>query len=132
MKGKMIHTDQAPQAVGPYSQGVKFGDWLYVSGQIPIDPTTNELLLGDIEHQAEQVLKNLQAIVTAAGLKLTDVAKVNIYLTQMEAFPKVNEVYAKFFDVFLPARACVGVASLPKGVGVEMDAVVYAGDKETA
>lgn len=122
---KMVNTDQAPKAVGPYSQAVRSGNLLFCSGQIPIDPSTGELKLfgGDAARQARLVMNNLQAILAAEGLTFNHVIKTTVFLSNMECFAQVNEVYASFFKGHLPARACVEVARLPKGVGVEIEAI---------
>lgn len=119
-----IRTDKAPKAVGPYSQAVIAGGLVFVSGQIPIEPESGELIRSSLTAQAEQVFKNLKAVVEAAGSSLGDVVKVTLYLTDINRFAEVNEVYANFFngDV-LPARACVEVSALPKGVDIEADAI---------
>lgn len=127
MSKEIIRTDKAPTAVGPYSQGIRAGGWVFVSGQIPMDPETGELQGGNVQEQARRVLKNLEGVLGAAGLGLADVVKVTVYLTDMDNFQAVNEIYASFFKSDPPARACVEVSRLPKGVDVEMDAVAYAG-----
>lgn len=118
-----VSTNRAPAAVGPYSQAVWAGDTLYVSGQIALDPATGKPAGTTPAEQAQRVLENLKGIVEAAGVTLAHVAKVTVYLTDMDAFPAVNEVYASFFPGVPPARATVGVSRLPKGMLVEMDAV---------
>ena len=120
---KIISTEQAPKAIGPYSQAVLADGWLFVSGQIPIDPQTNQLLTGDIKEQTEQVLKNLQAVLVSVGGQLTDVVKATVYLKDMNEFAAMNEVYAKYFSGEPPARAAMEVARLPKDVKVEIDAI---------
>ncbi|MGD2084191.1 MAG: RidA family protein [Chromatiales bacterium] len=127
MTRETIRTDQAPQAIGTYSQAVKCGTTVYLSGQIPLVPETMQLVEGDIEAQIRRVFDNLQAVARAAGGGLSDVAKLNIYLRDMAHFPVVNEVMAEYFAEPYPARAAIGVASLPKGAGVEMDAIVELG-----
>jgi len=124
MTRQIIHTDKAPEAIGTYSQAVRVGDTLYLSGQIPLVPETMELVDGDMEAQVRRVFDNLQAVARAAGGELADVAKLNIFLTDLAHFPLVNRVMAEYFTEPYPARAAVGVASLPKGVPVEMDAVM--------
>lgn len=119
---KAIHTNAAPQAIGPYSQAIDLGDLVFVSGQIPINPDSGEVVEG-IEGQTSQVMKNLQAILTEAGLTFANVAKFTIYITNMDDFAKINEVYASFLQEPYPARATVEVSKLPKGVGVEMDVI---------
>lgn len=118
----VIKTDKAPGALGPYSQGIMANGTLYVSGQIPINPATGEMVEG-IEAQAEQSLKNVMAIVNAAGLTADNIVKTVIFLKDMNDFAKVNEVYAGFFEGDCPARACVQVAALPKDAGVEIEAI---------
>jgi 2-iminobutanoate/2-iminopropanoate deaminase len=123
MERKIIRTAAAPGAVGPYSQAVTCDGWLYVSGQIPLDPQTGAMVDGDIGVQADRVLRSLQAILEEAGGGFSDVVKVQVYLTDMNDFQQVNEVYARFFGENRPARACVAVAGLPKGAQVEIDLV---------
>lgn len=127
MSREIVRTDKAPAAVGPYSQGVRAGGWVFVSGQVPLDPQTGELVSGGVEEQARQALKNLQAVLEAAGLTLGHVVKATVFLTDMDSFQRVNEVYASFFASDPPARACVEVSRLPKGADVEVEAVAYAG-----
>ena len=124
MAKTIIQTDEAPQAIGTYSQAVKVDNTVYVSGQIPLDPATMEVVEGGIEAEIRRVFDNLQAVTEAAGGGLSDVVKLNIFLTDLSNFPTVNEIMATYFQQPYPARAAIGVASLPKGVGVEMDAVV--------
>lgn len=120
-----IHTMNAPQAVGPYSQAVRVDGWIYCSGQIAIDPATNQLVPGDAAAQAQRVLANLAAVLGAAGASLHHVVKTTVYLKNMDDFAAVNAVYAEAFGDHRPARACVEVARLPKEVAVEIDAVAY-------
>lgn len=124
MSRSVIATDKAPQAIGTYSQAVKVGDTVYLSGQIPLDPHTMELVDGDIRDQIHRVFCNLQAVAEAAGGGLAHVAKLNVFLTDLTHFPVVNEVMAEYFMEPYPARAVVGVAALPKGARVEMDAIL--------
>ena len=119
-----IHTDAAPDAIGTYSQAMKVGDTVYLSGQIPLVPETMEVLDADMAGQVRQVFDNLQAVARAAGGDLADIAKLNIFLTDLSHFALVNEIMAEYFQQPYPARAAVGVASLPKGVPVEMDAIM--------
>jgi reactive intermediate/imine deaminase len=119
----VISTEKAPAAIGTYSQAVKVNNTVYLSGQIPLLPDTMELVEGDMRAQITQVFKNLEAVLEAAGAGFKDVAKLNIFLTDLQHFALVNEVMAEFFDEPYPARAAVGVASLPKGAEVEMDAI---------
>lgn len=127
MKREIIATDKAPQAIGTYSQAVKVGDTVYLSGQIPLLPETMELVAGDMEAQIRRVFDNLSAVCVAAGGSLADIAKLNIFLTDLSHFPLVNQVMASYFQQPYPARAAVGVAALPKGAAVEMDAVMVLG-----
>lgn len=124
MSKEIISTDQAPQAIGTYSQAVKVGNTVYLSGQIPLVPETMEMVEGDIEVQIRRVFDNLQAVARAAGGELADVAKLNVFLTDLGNFPVVNQVMAEYFSQPYPARAAIGVAALPKDAGVEMDAVM--------
>ncbi len=127
MTRQIIHTDNAPKAIGTYSQAVKIGDTVYLSGQIPLVPATMELVEGDMKAQIRRVFDNLQAVAAAAGGSLADVAKLNVFLTDLADFPLVNEVMADYFQQPYPARAAIGVAALPKGAAVEMDAVMELG-----
>lgn len=119
-----VHTEQAPAAIGTYSQAVKVGDTVYLSGQIPLVPSTMELVEGGIEQQIEQVFQNLSAVCQAAGGSLQDIVKLNIFLTDLQHFAKVNESMARYFSQPYPARAAIGVASLPRGAQVEMDGIL--------
>ncbi len=121
---KVINTDQAPQAIGTYSQAIRTGDTVYLSGQIPLQPDTMTLVTGDITDQIRQVFDNLQAVAQAAGGTLADIVKLNIYLTDLDHFTAVNRIMADYIAEPYPARAAVGVAALPKGAQVEMDAVL--------
>jgi reactive intermediate/imine deaminase len=122
-----VFTDQAPKAIGPYSQAVRAGNTVYLSGQIPLDPKTGELVTGDIQPETRRVSDNLKAVTEAAGGGLQDVARVTIFLTDLGDFAKVNEVMAGYFQEPYPARATVGVAALPRGARVEIDAVMVLG-----
>ena len=124
---KTIVTDKAPRAVGPYSQAVKAGQYLFISGQIPIHPGSGELVNDEVTNQAVQVLKNIEGILESEGLHFADVVKTTIYLKSMADFPVVNEVYAQYFTEPFPARACIEVSRLPKDVDVEIDAIAYYG-----
>ena len=124
MSREIIRTDQAPQAIGTYSQAVKCGSTVYLSGQIPLVPETMGMVDGDMEAQIRRVFENLQAVARAAGGSLADVAKLNVFLTDLGNFPTVNQVMSEYFTEPYPARAAIGVATLPKGVAVEMDAVM--------
>jgi len=119
-----ITTDLAPAAIGTYSQAVKSGHTVYLSGQIPLDPSNMEIVSDDAARQIEQVLDNLLAVAKAAGGSLADVVKLNVYLTDLAHFPLVNEIMARYFDEPYPARAAIGVAALPRNARVEMDAVL--------
>lgn len=120
----IIQTDLAPEAIGTYSQAVKVGDTVYLSGQIPLDPESMTLVNGEIEKQIIRVFENLKAVCEASGGGLQDIVKLNIYLTDLGNFTSVNEVMATYFKTPYPARAAVGVAALPKGADVEMDAIM--------
>ena len=124
MARQIIQTDKAPQAIGTYSQAVKVGNTVYCSGQIPLDPNTMNLVEGDMSVQVKRVFDNLQAVAEAAGGSLSDVAKLNVFLTDLSNFALVNEIMAEYFSEPYPARAAIGVASLPKSANVEMDAVL--------
>ena len=124
MAKQIIHTDKAPKAIGTYSQAVKVGTTVYLSGQIPLVPETMEVVQGDMRVQVRRVFDNLQAVAEAAGGSLADVVKLNVFLTDLSHFPLVNEVMAEYFAQPYPARAAVQVAALPKGVPVEMDGVM--------
>ena len=124
MAKEIISTDKAPQAIGTYSQAVKVGTTVYMSGQIPLIPETMEMVEGDIKSQIHRVFQNLQAVAHAAGGDLSDIVKLNIYLTDLSNFPQVNEVMAEYFQQPYPARAALGIRALPKDAGVEMDAVL--------
>ena len=119
-----IQTDRAPQAIGTYSQAVRCGNTVYLSGQIPLDPASMELVASDMEAQIRRVFDNLVAVAEAAGGSLADVAKLNVFLLDLGHFALVNEIMASYFQEPYPARAAVGVAALPKGAQVEMDAVM--------
>ncbi len=124
MPREIITTENAPAAIGPYSQAVKSGNTVYLSGQIPLDPETMELVDGDMRQQVERVFRNLTAVAEAAGGSLQDVVKLTIYLVDMAHFPLVNEVMADYFRQPYPTRAAIGVAQLPRGARVEMDAIL--------
>lgn len=120
---QVIHTDSAPAAIGPYSQAIQIGDLLFVSGQVPIDPSTGAIVEGDIKAQAQQSLNNLKAILNAAGTNMGAVVKTTVFLADMNDFAAMNEVYAQFFQEPFPARSAVQVARLPKDVLVEIEAI---------
>jgi reactive intermediate/imine deaminase len=124
MGKKIISTADAPAAIGTYSQAVEVGNTLWVSGQIPLDPATKELVPGGIDAQIHQVFKNLRAIVTAAGASFDDVVKATVFLTDLSHFALVNKIMAEYFREPYPARAAVGVASLPRGAQVEVECIV--------
>ncbi len=124
MSKQVISTNDAPAAIGTYSQAVRVGNTLWVSGQIPLDPRTQQLVTGGIEPEIRQVFDNLKAIVVAAGATFDDVVKANVYLTDLAHFALVNTVMAEYFRVPYPARAAVGVATLPRGAQVEVECIV--------
>ena len=125
---EFVKTDKAPKAVGPYSQAVKVGNTLFVSGQIALDPQTGKLVSDDIKEQTLRVLKNVEAILKAAGFEKTDVVKVTIYTTELEKFSEINQTYEEFFEGHKPARATVGVAALPLGAKVEIEVIAVKED----
>ncbi len=120
---RSISTERAPKAIGPYSQGVAAGGLLFLSGQVPLDPTTGEMVRGSVEQEVTRVLENLQAVLLAAGASLERVVRTTVYLTDLKDFEAVNAVYARFFGASRPARSTVQVSALPKGARVEIDAV---------
>jgi len=123
MKKKVIHTDKAPKAIGPYSQAIQAGNFLFLSGQIPLDPASGELVKGDIREQARRVLENLKGVLESQNLGMGDVVKVTIFLKDMGNFGQVNEVYATYFPSSPPARSTVEVASLPRGADIEIEVI---------
>ena len=125
MQKKPVNTTEAPAAIGPYSQAIRIGDFLYTSGQISLDPKTMEMITGNIELETEKVLQNIEAILSAEGLNFGHVIKTTVYLTDLSEFTRMNQVYEKFFSNTKPARACVQVAALPKGAKVEIDAIAH-------
>ena len=125
MQKKIVATPKAPAAIGPYSQAIRIGDFLYTSGQISLDPETMKMITGDIEVETEKVLKNIEAILKADGLELNNIIKTTVYLTDLSEFTRMNKVYEKFFSETKPARACVQVTALPKGAKVEIDAIAH-------
>jgi reactive intermediate/imine deaminase len=127
MSRQTVETSNAPQAIGPYSQAVRAGDTVYLSGQIPLDPATMQLVTGDIEAEIHRVFKNLKAVAEAAGGSLAKAVKVNVFLTDLAHFAKVNEIMATYCTQPFPARAAVGVAQLPRGARVEIECVLYLG-----
>ena len=127
MTRQTIHTPLAPQAIGTYSQAVRAGDTVYISGQIPLDPASGQLVSGDIEAEIRRVFENLKAIATAAGGSLAHVVKLTVFLTDLAHFGKMNEIMATYFAEPYPARAAVGVAQLPRGARVEMECILSLG-----
>ena len=128
MSKQVIHTDNAPQAIGPYSQAVRAGNTVYLSGQIPLIPETMEIISEDIKEQTTQVFKNLQAVCEAAGGSLNDIVKLNVFMTDLGNFTAVNEVMMTFFNAPYPARAAMGVRALPKNVAVEIEGIMVLED----
>lgn len=126
MTKKGIHTKKAPAAIGPYQQGIRLGDWVFTSGQIALDPSTGKFIAGEIEQETELTLKNIEAILQAEGLSMEHVVKATVYLSDMNDFTRMNQVYEKCFATSKPARACVQVAALPKGAKVEIDVIAAA------
>jgi 2-iminobutanoate/2-iminopropanoate deaminase len=122
---KQVSTAQAPGAIGPYSQAIQAGDFLYVSGQIPLDPATGQIVAGGIAEQTHQVLKNLGAVLAAAGVSFGQAVKTTVYLQDMADFAAMNEIYGTYFSAPAPARATIQAAALPRGVRVEIDVVAY-------
>jgi len=124
MSRKIIHTDKAPAAIGPYSQAVRVGDTVYLSGQIPLDPATGLLVEGDISAQARRAFDNLKAVCEAAGGSLSDIARLGLYLTDLDNFAAVNAVMGEYFQAPFPARSTIEVSGLPRGAGFEVDAIM--------
>ena len=122
---EIIFTEKAPKPIGPYSQAIKIGNFLFISGQIPVDPESGKLVEEDIGAQTHQVLKNIKAIVEAAGGTLNNVVKVTVYLDDMDDFAEMNEVYSQYFSESKPARAAIEVSRLPKNVKIEIEAIAY-------
>ena len=125
MEKKIIQTTQAPSAIGPYSQAIGIDGFLYTSGQIALNPENMEMMNGEIEEETEWVLKNIEAILKADGMRRDQVIKTTVYLTDLGEFSRMNQVYEKFFADTKPARACIQVAALPKGAKVEIDAIAH-------
>jgi len=120
---KVINTKKAPAAIGPYSQGVMVNNFLFISGQLPMDPETMEMVTGDIQQQTKQSLENIKSILEEAGLNFNNVIKTTVFIKDMDDFAKINEIYGNYFNENKPARACVEVARLPKDAGVEIEAI---------
>ena len=127
MRKKVVHTEKAPKAIGPYSQAIEAGPFLFVSGQVPIDPSTGELVAGNIRQQTRQVLENIKNILGSRGLSMEQVVKTTLFLKDMGNFSQVNEVYASYFQAEPPARSTVEVAKLPRNVDIEIEAVAFIG-----
>ena len=127
MPKKQIQTENAPSAIGPYSQAVRVGKWIFTAGQIPIEPKTGNMVSGHIKEKTRQVMENIKAILEAGGAKMDDVVKSTIYMTNLQDFSAVNEVYGEYFKEPYPARSTVQAAALPKGVSIEIDVVAYTG-----
>lgn len=125
MQKTTVYSEKAPKAIGPYSQAIKAGGFIFTSGQIPADPATGAVVQGDIKEQAKQVFANLHAVLDAAGAAFADVVKTTVFLRDMNDFAAVNEVYATYFSGDFPARSCVQVARLPKDAGIEIEMVAY-------
>jgi 2-iminobutanoate/2-iminopropanoate deaminase len=123
MKLKVISTDKAPAAIGPYSQAIQAGGLLFCSGQIPLDPVSGEIVAGDVQRQAEQVMENIYAVLSAAGAGFNDVVKATVFLVEMGDFGAVNEVYGRYFSGHKPARSTVAVKALPRGVLLEIEVI---------
>ncbi len=127
MRKEIVATEEAPKAIGPYSQAVRVGPFVFLSGQIPLDPNTGEVFTGDIAEQTRRVMENLSAVLRAAGASLSEVVRSTIYLTNLADFSKVNEIYGSYFPTEPPARATVQVAALPRGASIEIDMIAHAG-----
>ncbi|HEV8376108.1 MAG TPA: RidA family protein [Candidatus Polarisedimenticolia bacterium] len=125
--GRVVKTAQAPAAIGPYSQGIVAGGFLFISGQIPLDPATGQMVSGDVGAQVTQVLENLKAILEAAGSRLGAVVRTTVYLADLNEYSKMNDVYGRYFTADPPARSTVGVAALPRGARVEIDVIARLG-----
>ncbi|MFQ5901173.1 MAG: RidA family protein [Thermodesulfobacteriota bacterium] len=123
MKRIVIRTDKAPTAIGPYEQGIRVENLIFTSGQIPVDPVTQGIVLGDIKEQTKRVIENIRAVLETGGASLETVVKTTVYLKNISDFNEMNEVYERYFKENKPARSCVEVSALPKGVGIEMEAI---------
>jgi 2-iminobutanoate/2-iminopropanoate deaminase len=119
----VISTSKAPAAIGPYSQAISSGGFLFCSGQIPLDPTSGEMVCGSIEEETTRVMENLQAVLAAAGISFEQVVKTTLYIVDMDDFPVVNQIYGRYFSEIKPARVTVAVAALPRGARIEIDAI---------
>ena len=128
-KKTRVFTQDAPSPVGPYSQAIQAGDFLFVAGQVPVNPKTGDFVTGSIGNQTRQCMENLKTILNAAGASLADVVRTTIYLTNMQDFGEVNDAYGNYFDLDPPARTTIGVATLPKGVAIEIDVIAYVPSK---
>jgi 2-iminobutanoate/2-iminopropanoate deaminase len=128
MKKKVVQTDKAPKAIGPYSQAIQAGDFLFLSGQVPLDPKTGELVKGDIRQQTEQVLENIKGVLRSQNLGMEDVVKVTIFLKNIENFNQVNEIYSTYFPASPPARSTLEVARLPRDAEIEIEAIALIHD----
>ncbi len=126
MEKKAISTDKAPQAIGPYSQAIQVGEFLFLSGQIPLDPSTGEMDREDIQGQTRRVMENLKAVLESQGLTMESIVKTTIFLTDMGNFAKVNEIYGGYFSEYPPARSTVQVSNLPRGAAIEIEAIAVA------
>jgi 2-iminobutanoate/2-iminopropanoate deaminase len=126
MKREIIEIQEAPAAIGPYSQAVKIGDLVFASGQLPVNPETGEIVQGDIEAQTRQAIKNLKLVLEGAGSALESTVKTTLFIVHMEDFPRINKVYTELFPSAPPARSCVEVSALPKGAKVEIEAIALA------
>jgi len=124
-KKSRIFTEDAPLPVGPYSQAIRAGDFIFVAGQVPVDPVTGDFVLGSITQQTQRVMENIKLILEATGANLNDVVRTTIYLANMSDFNEVNEAYGNYFDLDPPARTTIGVAALPKGVAIEIDVIAF-------
>jgi 2-iminobutanoate/2-iminopropanoate deaminase len=123
MKLKIVSTDKAPAAIGPYSQAIQAGNLIFCSGQIPLDPVSGEIVVGDVRRQTEQVMENISAVLSAAGTSFNDVVKATVFLVEMRDFGVVNEVYGRYFSDHKPARSTVAVRELPRGVRIEIEVI---------
>lgn len=128
-KKTRVFTKDAPMPVGPYSQAIRAGDFLFVAGQVAVDPVTGDFVLGSITEQTMQCMENIKTILNAAGASLADVVRTTIYLTNMDDFGEVNDAYGNYFDLDPPARTTIGVAALPKGLAIEIDVIAYSPKK---